>query len=69
MSGFSFVKLHVRTMAMRYGQAEAQVLELWSERAAVREYDGGMTRIEAEGAAMADVRRWLAERFEPVAAV
>lgn len=31
--------------------------ELYEERAAIREYDGGMARAEAERAALADVRR------------
>jgi hypothetical protein len=65
----SFVRLHVLTLARRYGQHDDVVAERWSERAAVREYDGGMSRHEAEGAALADVRRWLAESFDPIAGV
>lgn len=35
----------------------ADVLEHFNERAAIREYDGGMSRAEAERAALDDVRR------------
>lgn len=65
----NFIALNVRTLAVRYGRKPDEVIERWSERAAMREYDGGMTRIEAEGAALADVRRWLAENGEPVSVV
>lgn len=38
---------------------ERDVLEWWTERAAVREYDGGTQRDEAERLAMVDVmERW-----------
>ena len=54
----NFCKLTVRTLARRFGVDEADLVERWSERAAVREYDGGMTREQAETAALADVRAW-----------
>lgn len=31
------------------------ILDLWEERAAIREFDGGMSRAEAEAAAYAEV--------------
>jgi len=33
--------------------------EVWEERAAIMEFDGGMDREEAEAAAYADVRRMM----------
>jgi len=33
-------------------------LELFEERAAIREFCGGMTRADAEAAASEDVKRW-----------
>ncbi len=32
--------------------------ELFEERAAIREFDGGMARADAEAAAAEDVKRW-----------
>lgn len=62
----NFIKLTVRTLAVRYGANVDDLVERWAERAAMREFEAGMTRVEAEGAALADVRRWLAERSEPL---
>jgi hypothetical protein len=50
------------TLARSAGRDRDDVLEYWSERAAIREYDGGMTRAAAEGRAWADV----IEHFEGV---
>ena len=36
-----------------------ELIELWEERAAIREYDGGMTREAAEKAAYWDVKNML----------
>ena len=36
---------------------EAELIELWHERAAIREYDGGLDRERAEEAAYYDLRR------------
>lgn len=36
------------------------VLELWNERAAIREYEGGQSRADAEHAALDDVRATFA---------
>jgi hypothetical protein len=36
--------------------------ELFHERAGIREFDGGMTRQEAESEAQKDVLRWLSTR-------
>ena len=36
---------------------DADILELWHERAAIMEYDAGMSRTEAERAAYFDLRR------------
>ncbi len=47
-------------LAERLGLATETVLELWAERAAIREYDGGQSRADAEAAAVDDVRMALA---------
>lgn len=39
----------------------AELIELFNERAAVREYDGGMRRKEAEQAAYWDVKKLVGE--------
>lgn len=54
----------ILALADRLGIAPADLLERWSERAAIREYDGGMARDEAEAAAVEDVRE-LAETKTP----
>ncbi len=61
--GVNFCKLTVRTLARRFGVDEEHLVERWSERAAIREYDGGMSREDAETSALADVRRWCNERI------
>jgi len=43
-------------LARRLGLDADQLLEWWSERAAVREFDGGLTREAAELAAFDDLR-------------
>lgn len=47
-------------LAERLGVSSETVLELWAERAAIREYDGNQSRAEAEAAAIEDVRTALA---------
>lgn len=44
-------------LANMSGRPEAFIVEAWSERAAVREYLGGMEREEAEREARKDVER------------
>jgi len=51
----------------------ADLLELFTERAASREYDGGATREHSENRALIDVRRitgelprWLVEHVERI---
>jgi hypothetical protein len=43
-------------LARRLGLDADQLLEWWSERAAVREFDGGLPRAAAELAAFDDLR-------------
>jgi hypothetical protein len=52
-------------LATELGVDVAIVRELWAERAAVREFDGGQSREAAEAAALADVRELLATRRGP----
>lgn len=47
-------------LAERLGLAADPVLELWAERAAIREYEGGQSRADAEASAVDDVRIALA---------
>jgi hypothetical protein len=47
-------------LAERLGVAAETVLELWAERAAIREYEGGQSRADAEACAVEDVRLALA---------
>jgi len=43
-------------LARRLGLDQDRLLEWWAERAAVREFDGGLTREAAELAAFDDLR-------------
>lgn len=43
------------TRSKMLGENEAELLELYEERAAIMEFDGGMTRQEAEPAAWKEV--------------
>lgn len=43
-------------------QPYADILELWQERAAIREYDGGIAREDAERLACDDVLRYYMEQ-------
>lgn len=52
----------LRDLADHYGVPVAELVESWSERAAVRGYLGGVTVCEAEALAVADVRDWLERR-------
>lgn len=49
-------------LARDLGVDAAELVELWNERAAIREYDGGQPRDEAEAAALDDVREIAAHR-------
>lgn len=51
-------------LAERLGLSTEAVLELWAERAAIREYEGGQSRADAEAAAVDDVRAALATPIE-----
>jgi hypothetical protein len=45
-------------LAKKTGKSVEEVKEVWSERAAIREYVGGMTRLEAELRAIEDTE-WM----------
>jgi hypothetical protein len=47
-------------LADRLGVSSESVLEMWAERAAIREYEGGQPRADAEASAVEDVRLALA---------
>jgi hypothetical protein len=47
-------------IALETGRSKTEVMECYSERAAIREYLGGMTRLEAELRAVDDTRAMLA---------
>ena len=46
---------HLETIARKAKRPVADVIEIWEERAAIREYDAGMNRRQAESEAMIDV--------------
>ncbi|MFN0252576.1 MAG: hypothetical protein ACKV2T_37210 [Kofleriaceae bacterium] len=54
-------------LAERLGLAAETVLELWAERAAIREYEGGQSRADAEAAAVDDVRTSLSAGLSTIA--
>lgn len=53
----------VIALTKRVRREQAEVIEAWEERAAIREYDGKQWRSSAEASALDDVRRI----FEPQA--
>ena len=55
------MKARLAALAEDLGRPVVEVEELWSERAAVREYDGGMSTADAEVAAYEDVVHLLGE--------
>lgn len=57
--GYSY---QLAALAMEFQVVAADLVEMWSERAAIREYEGNMTREAAEKAALGDVREALENR-------
>jgi hypothetical protein len=51
-------------IASESGRSPLDVLELFLERAAIREYDGGLSRAEAERLAVEDVREMASHQPE-----
>jgi hypothetical protein len=49
-------------IAVALAELPAALLETWEERAAIREYDGGLHRARAEVLALEDVRRQMSGR-------
>lgn len=47
-------------VARHAGVPVEEVLEYWNERAAIREHEGGLSRTDAEAAALDDVRAFVA---------
>jgi hypothetical protein len=52
-------------LARRLGLDATDVIERWQERAAIREYDGGQKRADAERDAFNDVRQELGFQDQP----
>lgn len=50
-------RTYLARIAERTGVPLAELVERWSERAAIREYEGGMTRTQAEEAAFEEVKQ------------
>jgi hypothetical protein len=48
-------------LASVHNRPVLEVQELFNERAAIRQYDGGLTRADAERLALQDVERMLTE--------
>ena len=48
----------IERMAARYGVPVLEAQEYWAERAAIREFEGGMSREAAESAAVGDTEVW-----------
>jgi hypothetical protein len=47
------------------GYSESELYELWSERAAIYEFDGGLSRDDAQYRAAVDIRTWMSPRKLP----
>lgn len=50
-----------RALAHQLGRDGDELVEWWSERAAIREVDGGQSRAESEAEAFAELQAALAE--------
>lgn len=48
----------IERLAARYGVPVLEAQEFWAERAAIREYEGGVSREDAEQAALGDAELW-----------
>jgi hypothetical protein len=48
----------IERMSVRYGVPVLDAQEFWAERAAIREYEGGLSRNDAETAAIDDTETW-----------
>jgi hypothetical protein len=48
----------IERFAADHGVPVLEAQEFWAERAAIREYDGGLSREAAESAALQDVEVW-----------
>jgi hypothetical protein len=49
-------------VADAFDQLDEDAQEYFQERAAIRQFDGGLSRLQAERLALQDVREWLARR-------
>ncbi|MDD2760527.1 MAG: hypothetical protein PHH11_09585 [Methylomonas sp.] len=49
-------------LAQWFARLDDNARELFNERAGIREFDGGLSRQEAESEAQKDVLRWLRSR-------
>jgi hypothetical protein len=49
----------IELLAKRHGVSPTHALEYFLKRSAIREYDGGMTRSDAEEAALKDLEMWI----------
>ena len=58
----STISNRLERMAAERGISPLETLEFYLERAAIREYDDGMSRNDAETAALADVEQWLTSK-------
>ena len=54
----------IAEVAQRSGRDVVDLLDLWDERAAIREYEGEASRADAEREAAAEVRQMFAPRQE-----
>jgi hypothetical protein len=51
-------------IALKTGRSRAEILECWAERSAIREYLGGLTRLEADLRAVGDTDSMLSTRTD-----
>jgi len=56
----------IAELAQRSGRDVDELLDLWDERAAIREYDGAVSRAIAEREAVAEVQQMFAPQQPPL---
>ena len=62
MDGRSWARPLSRQVADAFDRLDDNAKEFYQERAAVRQYEGGLSRPQAERLALQDVTDWLAQR-------
>lgn len=62
MDGPTWTRPLSRQVADAFDRLDDDAKEFYQERAAIRQFEGGLSRLQAERLALDDVREWLRQR-------